>query len=47
MDAIHGYFLYPTVFSFVRDTYKLIEAFLNNEPLPPTEPGKWIELIGE
>lgn len=47
MDAIHGYFLYPSVFSFVRDTYKIIEDFLNEKPLPPTVPGKWIQLINE
>ncbi|WP_276926839.1 alpha/beta hydrolase [Parvibacter caecicola] len=28
-DAVHGYYLYPSVLSFVRDTYDLLEEFLN------------------
>lgn len=28
-DAVHGYYLYPSVLSFVRDTYDLMEEFLN------------------
>ena len=46
LDAVHGYFLYPSVFGFVRDTYRIIEAFLNGEPLPEDEDGAWIALLG-
>lgn len=46
LDAIHGYFLYPSVFGFVRDTFQIIESFLDNEPLPQEEDAKWLALIG-
>lgn len=29
-DAVHGYYLYPSVLSFVRDTFDLVEDFLNS-----------------
>lgn len=46
LDAVHGYFLYPSVFGFVRDTYRIIECFLDHEPLPEEEDAKWLALIG-
>ena len=46
LDAVHGYFLYPSVFGFVRDTYRIIESFLDHEPLPHDEDAKWLALIG-
>lgn len=45
LDAVHGYFLYPSVFSFVRDTYRIIEAFLNGEALPAENGGAWMTLL--
>ncbi len=30
LDAVHGYYLYPSVLSFVRDTFDIVERFLNN-----------------
>lgn len=36
-DAVHGYYLYPSVLSFVRDTYDLIERFLNNPAAPSSD----------
>ena len=32
-DAIHGYFLQPTMGGLIRDTYRLIRHFLDGEPL--------------
>ena len=32
LDAVHGYFLYPSVLSFVRDTYDLVSDFLDRAP---------------
>lgn len=46
-DGIHGYFLYPSVLSLVRDTYAIIKNFLDGTPLK--EKGKeqaWIRLDG-
>jgi acetyl esterase/lipase len=45
LDAVHGYFLYPSVFSFVRDTYRIIESFLNDEALPDNEDNAWLALL--
>ncbi len=46
LDAVHGYFLYPTVFGFVRDTYKIIESFLDGDGVPQGDGSKWLALIG-
>lgn len=46
LDAVHGYFLYPTVFGFVRDTYKILESFLDGLPLPPNPDGTWLPILG-
>lgn len=46
LDAVHGYFLYPTLFGFVRDTYKIIESFLDDDRLPQEDDAKWLALIG-
>ncbi|WP_165248858.1 alpha/beta hydrolase [Adlercreutzia sp. ZJ141] len=46
LDAVHGYFLYPSVLSLVRDTYRLIANFLDNAPLPETEKDSWLHLLG-
>lgn len=46
-DGIHGYFLYPSVLSLVRDTYAIIKHFLDNKPLEVK--GKelpWIKVDG-
>ena len=45
-DAVHGYFLYPSVLSLVRDTYRIIEHFLDGEPLPDVENLPWLRLLG-
>ena len=46
LNAVHGYFLYPSVFGFVRDTYRIIESFLDHQPLPEEDDGAWLALIG-
>lgn len=45
-NAVHGYFLYPSVFSLVRDTYRLIEHFLDDVPLPASGDLPWLTLLG-
>lgn len=46
LDAVHGYLLHPLVFSFVRDTYRIIKHFLDGDEL--VEEGKpvWLEILG-
>ena len=46
LNAIHGYFLYPSVFGFVRDTYKIIESFLDHQPLPQEDDATSLALLG-
>lgn len=46
LDGVHGYFLYPTVLGFVRDTYRIIEHFLDGTPLPSEDDPSWLTLIG-
>lgn len=46
LDGVHGYFLYPSVLSLVRDTYLIIEHFLDGTPLPEEEQPKWLDLLG-
>ncbi len=46
LDAVHGYFLYPTVLSLVRDTYAVIAHFLDGDELPAKEGSEWLRLLG-
>lgn len=46
LDGVHGYFLYPTVLSLVRDTYRIIQHFLDGTPLEEEEPPRWLALLG-
>lgn len=46
LDAVHGYFLYPSVLSLVRDTYQIMKHFLDGAPLKQSEKPAWLELIG-
>lgn len=46
LDGVHGYFLYPSVLSLVRDTYDIIQHFLDDEALPTEEQPRWLELLG-
>lgn len=46
-DGIHGYFLYPSVLSLVRDTYAIMKHFLDGEPLEVNgKEQQWIRLGG-
>lgn len=44
-DGVHGYFLYPSVLSLVRDTYRIIAHFLDDDPLPEGD-APWLPLLG-
>lgn len=46
LDAVHGYFLYPSVFSLVRDTYRIIKCFLDGEELVQEGELAWLEILG-
>ena len=46
LDAIHGYILYPTVLSMVRDTYCLIKHFLDGDELIHEGEPAWLKLLG-
>lgn len=35
-----------SVFGFVRDTYKIIESFLDHQPLPQEDDATWLALLG-
>ncbi len=45
-DGVHGYFLYPSVLSLVRDTYRLIAHFLDGDPIPTEGKLPWTPLLG-
>lgn len=45
-NAIHGYLLYPTVFSIVRDTYRVIKHFLDGDELVLEGEPAWLETTG-
>ncbi len=46
LDGVHGYFLYPSVLSLVRDTYSVIKWFLDGDPLPRENGDAWLKLLG-
>lgn len=46
LDGVHGYFLYPTVLSLVRDTYRIIQHFLDGAPLEEEGKPRWLALLG-
>lgn len=46
LNAVHGYFLYPSVFSLVRDTYRIIKHFLDDEELVQESEPAWLEILG-
>lgn len=45
-DAVHGYFLYPSVLSLVRDTYELIANFLDDDDIEHKGEAPWLPLLG-
>ena len=46
LDAVHGYFLYPTVARPVRATYRIIEHFLDGSELEQEGEPAWLEIPG-
>ncbi|MEG0375144.1 MAG: alpha/beta hydrolase [Raoultibacter sp.] len=46
LDAVHGYLLYPSVFSIVKDTYRIIKHFLDGDELIQEGERAWLEIPG-
>ncbi len=46
LDGVHGYFLYPSVLSLVRDTYRVMKAFLDGEDDTVDKDPAWLGLLG-
>lgn len=46
LDAVHGYLLHPMIYSFVKDTYQLIEHFLDGKELSQEGEPTWLEIPG-
>lgn len=46
LDGVHGYFLYPSVLSLVRDTYRIMKHFLDGDNLDQKGAPTWLDLIG-
>lgn len=46
LNAIHGYLLYPLVFNIVKDTYHLIQHFLDGGELLQGGDTAWLEIPG-
>lgn len=46
LNAVHGYLLYPLVFSIVKDTYCLIKHFLDGDELAQGGEQAWLEIHG-
>jgi hypothetical protein len=46
LDAVHGYLLYPSVFSLVKDTYRIIRHFLDDEELTQEGEPAWLGILG-
>ena len=46
LDAVHGYFLYPSVLGLVKDTYRIMRHFLDGEELVQEGEPAWLEKPG-
>lgn len=46
LDAVHGYLMYPSVFSLVKDTYRIIRHFLDEEELTQEGEPAWLAILG-
>ena len=46
LDAVHGYLLYPSIFTVVKDTYRIMRHFLDGEELPQEGKQAWLEILG-
>lgn len=46
LDAVHGYFLYPSVFSLVKDTFRIMRHFLDGAALYRREGDPaWLDIV--
>lgn len=45
LDAVHGYILYPMVFGIVKDTYRIIRHFLDDEELGQENEQAWLDVL--
>ena len=43
LDAVHGYLLYPAVTGIVRNTYRLVQAFLDRTEIEAGDEAAWVE----
>ena len=46
LDAVHGYLLYPSVLSLVKDTYRIIKHFLDGDDLTQEGEPTWLGILG-
>lgn len=46
LNAVHGYLMYPSVFSVVKDTYRIMRHFLDGEELVQEGEPEWLEILG-
>ena len=46
LDAVHGYLLYPSVLNVVKDTYRIIEHFLDGKELEQEGKPAWLGILG-
>ncbi|MDR1185504.1 MAG: alpha/beta hydrolase [Coriobacteriales bacterium] len=46
LNAVHGYLLYPSVFRLVKDTYRIIRHFLDDEELTQEGEPAWLGILG-
>ncbi len=46
LDAIHGYIMYPSVFSVVKNTYYIMQSFLDGGELVQEGEPAWLEIRG-
>ena len=46
LDAVHGYLLYPSVLSLVKDTYRIIKHFLDGDDLTQEGEPAWLGILG-
>lgn len=45
LGGVHGYFLYPSVLTLVRDTYTVMKRFLDGDPADNGEGKIWLDLL--
>lgn len=45
-DAVHGYLLYPSVLNIVKDTYRIIKHFLDDDELNQEGKSTWLGILG-